>query len=284
VFDSGGGFVGEAWTDSSGVYTTHGLPSGSYRVLFVGDASGCGASKYATQFYNDKPSLASADPVTVTDDTTTSGIDAALVLWGQITGKVTDSATHTTLAGICVTVYDSRGGVVGSWATDSSGIYITFIPNEGLVPGSYRVGFASGCGANNYMPQFYSDKPSLASADPVTVTSGATTSGIDAPMVLEGQITGTVTDSATHTALAGACVTVYDSGGGVAGSAQTDSSGAYTISALPTGSYRVGFASGCGASNYEPQFYNDKASLASADPVTVTDGTTTSGIDAAMVK
>jgi hypothetical protein len=61
----------------------------------------------------------------------------------------------------------------------------------------------------------------------------------------------------------------------------TSASGTYTISALPATSYRVGFVN-CGASTYLAQYYNGKTTLAGADSVTVTDGTTTSGIDAAM--
>ena len=113
------------------------------------------------------------------------------------------------------------------------------------------------------------------------MTAGSTTSGIDAALQTGGQISGTVTDASTHSALSGVCVTVYDSTDNEVGFANTDASGHYTVSGLVSGSYTVGFA-GCGAGNYAPQFYNGKSSLATADAVSVTAGSTTSGIDAAL--
>jgi hypothetical protein len=56
--------------------------------------------------------------------------------------------------------------------------------------------------------------------------------------------------------------------------------GAYTVSGLPPGSYRVAFA----ASGHVSQFYNAQPSLAGADPVTVTAGSSTAGIDAALAE
>src|SRR5271165_353651 len=234
------------------------------------------------EYYNGKPSLASADPVGVTAGATTSGVNAAMVAGGQITGTVTDSATRAALAGICVQASDSSGGEVASTQTNSSGVYTL----SALPTGSYRVGFADcAAGPDNagtYVTQYYNGKATLASADPIAVTAGTTTSGINAAMVTHGEITGTVTDSASKAPVAGICVDIYDSSGSVVSSVPTDSSGAYVSPRLAAGSYHVGFFN-CGASTYASQYYNDQATLASADPVTVTDGTTTSGINAALV-
>jgi hypothetical protein len=267
--------TGRGSTNASGVYRIAVLASSSIRVGFL---SGCGAGNYAPQYYNGKPSLASADPVAVRANSTTSGINAAMVTGGQITGTVTDRVSHAAITGICVKAFDSGGGVLVSAQTNASGVYTL----SGLASGSDRVGFFSGCGAGNYLAQYYNGKASLASADPVPVTAGATTPGINAAMATGGQITGTVTDRASHAAIAGICVSALDSGGSVLASTQTSISGVYTLSALATGSDRVEFFD-CGAGIYAPQYYNGKSSLASADPVTVTDGVTTSGINAAMV-
>ena len=74
-------------------------------------------------------------------------------------------------------------------------------------------------------------------------------------------------------------VQAYDSGGDPVASSQTASDGTYTLSGLATGSYKVGFVP---SGSYVPQFYNGKATLASADPVSVTEGSTRTGIDAAL--
>jgi hypothetical protein len=280
AYNSSGGVLASAQTNSSGAYALSSVPAGSAQVAF---SSGCGASNYLTQYYNGKASLASSDPVVVTAGATTSGIDAAMVAGGQITGTVTDRATSSTLAGICVQAYDSSGSGVASTQTNSSGVYTL----SALPTGSYHVAFAD-CAAGpdfagTYVTQYYTGKATLASADPIAVTAGKTTSGINAAMVRHGQITGTVTDSATGAPLAGICLDIFDSGGGISAQSSTNANGVYTTIPVLSGSYRVGFDLGCGDSTYAAQYYNRETTLASADPVTVTDGTTTSGINAALV-
>jgi Carboxypeptidase regulatory-like domain len=275
AYNSSGGVLASAQTNSSGVYTLSSVPAGSAQVGF---SSGCGASNYLARYYNAKPSLASANAITVPAGGTASGINAAMLAGGQITGTVTASATKTALAAICVQAYNSGGVAVASSQTNSSGVYTL----SALPTGSYQVGFMD-CNAGTYVTQYYHEKATLASADPIAVTAGTTTSGINAAMVTQGQITGTVTDRATHAPLAGICATIWDSSVLVVGPAvSTDASGVYTSPRLAAGSYRVEFAN-CAGSTYAEQYYNDRATLASADPVTVTDGTTTSGINAAMV-
>jgi len=44
------------------------------------------------------------------------------------------------------------------------------------------------------------------------------------------------------------------------------------------------FNSGCGASGYQTQWWNDKTTMATANLVTVTAGTTTAGITASLQK
>ena len=206
-----------------------------------------------------------------------------MVVGGQITGTVTDNATKAALAGICVQADDSSGGEVASTQTNSSGVYTL----SALPTSSYHVVFADcAAGPDNagtHVTQYYNAKATLASADPIAVTAGMTTSGIKAAMVTHGQITGTLTDSATGAPLAGICLDVFDSGGGITAQSSTNANGVYTTIPLPSGSYRVGFDLGCGDSTYAAQSYNGRATLAGADPVTVTDGTTTSRINAALV-
>jgi hypothetical protein len=61
-----------AVTNPSGQYTLAGLATASYKIGFA-------RSGYVTQYYNDQPSLASANPVSVVQKSITSGIDAALM-------------------------------------------------------------------------------------------------------------------------------------------------------------------------------------------------------------
>ncbi|MGZ6711199.1 MAG: carboxypeptidase regulatory-like domain-containing protein [Solirubrobacteraceae bacterium] len=259
-----------ATTDTFGHYTLSGLAAGNYTVGF----QACGGGNYVTQYYNNKPSATGADLVTVTAGSTTSGVDAALRPGGQITGTVTDAVTGSPVANECVGAFAGTS-VVGSATTDASGHYAVM----GLAAGSYTIGFQT-CGGGNYLPQYYNNKPSPATADPVTVTAGATTSGVDAALQPAGQISGTVTNAVTGAPVANECVSASSTNNG-SGFATTDALGHYTLSRLAAGSYTVGFQT-CGGGNYLPQYYNGKPSPATADPVTVTAGSTTSGIDAAL--
>ena len=69
-------FSTETTTDSSGNYKLHGLPSGRYGVGFI---DLCDAEHdHVTEFFDEKPSFAKADPVPVTAPGETTGIDATL--------------------------------------------------------------------------------------------------------------------------------------------------------------------------------------------------------------
>jgi 5-hydroxyisourate hydrolase-like protein (transthyretin family) len=298
LYDANRGWITDTCTASDGSYSFGSLTAGTYYVEFAHSAwdvfpGTCpGPSNYLDQFYNGESTLATADPISVAANSMTSGIDASMVAAGQITGALTDASTHQPLIGMEVDVFDSAGNYVASTCTAFDGSYQI----GGLPTGSYHVGFGqpySACGyvgpagPPGYASQYYNDKPSLAASDPVAVTAGSTTTGIDAGMVLTGAVSGTVTDASSHLPAANVDVIAYDSAGTPAATACTGTDGSYTLTYLPSGSYRVGFAthtSACvGAASYQSQYYSNRSSLATADPVAVSPNSTTPGIDAALV-
>ena len=266
IYDAAGKPVDTTTTGVDGTYTTGALPAGSYRVGFT-------APGYAAQFFRNKSSLGSADQIAVDSSAPTTGIDAALVALSGIVGTVTDQRTHQGIQGAEVTAYDPSGTPVASTSTTASGSYTI----AGVPPGVYRVGFE----ASGYQPQFYSGRTSLASGDPVTISSGFTMNGIDAALAPSlGSIVGTVTDALTGRPIRNVEVTVYDGQNAAVNTSCTAANGKYAVAGLVAGTYRVGFNDDCGATGYLPQFYSGKPSLASADPVGVAPGSTTTGIDA----
>jgi Carboxypeptidase regulatory-like domain len=288
-----------ASTNASGEYTLTGLASSSYKVVFSTDKD-CGSlcpvqDNYLTQYYNGKPSFAEADAVPVTAGSTTSGIDAQMAEGGRITGKVTNVSGGVAIEGIDVCASQTGGGdLEGCASTNSDGEYMV----PALPSGSYDVVFFAGevckstCPRQNYITQYYNGKPSLAAVEAVQVTAGSTTSEIDAQMVEGGQITGRVTNASGGTPIEGIEVCALGGNEELGGNcAATSSNGEYTVQALASGSYQVEFSASGGyncepncAQNYLTQYYNGKPSLAAAEPVSVTVGSTTPGIDAQMAE
>jgi hypothetical protein len=260
-------------TNASGEYTISNLAAGAYSVEFLRPFES--GLNYLPQFYSDTTSYANASKVSVTAGVDTSGIDAALEAGAQIAGRVVAATTNAALAGIQVCAYVTSGEYSGGCATTNAGGEYT-VP--GLVSGQYTVDFsvpyASGL---DYLPQYYEDKSSASEAQPISVTTGITTPGIDASMQVGGQITGRVISASTKATVAGIEVCAFESNGAYVGRcATTNASGEYTVSALASGQYTLWFSAPYESNlNYLSQYYNGKSLLAEAIALSVTAGETT---------
>ena len=263
---------GSAGTDASGNYEIRGLSSGLYTVRF----RDCNYPvAYLSEWYNDRPDSSSADLVAVTEKTKTAGIDAALTLGGSINGTVTDENTGAPLEGICV---QASGASSASAVTDTSGRYSLL----GLSTGDHKVRFSACTSPQAYLSEWYNDRHDTGSADLVAVREKEKTAGINAALTLGGSISGTVTHESTGLLLGGVRVSAYDSLLRLAGSANTDAMGNYTIGGLPAGGYKIKFEVVDYPSAFLTEWYNDRSSSASADVVTVGAKEKTPGIDAAL--
>ena len=219
---------------------------------------------------------------------------------GAISGRVTDSSSDG-LSNVTVDVDSTgSGGYVATATTDTNGDYTV----TGLPAGTQTVCFdasqaTGGSSTGGYLDQCYHgvswngyENEVVAGATPVTVAASATTSAINATLVSSGAITGTVTDS-TSDPLSDVDVEVTTSGGQFFGSSYTGSDGTYTISGLASGTYDVCFlatytSGGSSTSGYVDQCYNDVSwdgslsDISGATGVTVTAGSTRSGVNAAL--
>jgi hypothetical protein len=264
-------FLVDARTAKNGVYRAERIPSGRYRVVFQ---AGCGnKGNYAPQQYKGKTITQQPTVIRLTAGRVTAHIGARMTAGAQIAGTVTQSTSSgTPLQGICVAVFGQGplGGFAGFGTTKSDGTY--FI--NGLATGKYQVSFRPGCGPNeNVLPETLPGT--------VQLTTGKRVTGVNGVLQVGGQITGTVTNAATGKPQDRVCVDA--SGPNGVGEDISFFDGTYTIQQLPTGSYEVDFTHDCqGPSpSLAPQTYKNEP-LGFADPVSVTQGQVTSGIDAAM--
>jgi protocatechuate 3,4-dioxygenase beta subunit len=170
-----GGF---GFTDANGKYRAAGIAPGSYKVDFNDPLCGLGVDGLAPQWYNDKPTQATADNVTITLGHTTTGIDAALQTDGAITGAVLGPSS-TPLSGICVTAMPLAAGFTPVVAI--SGTSGGFTLTE-MLPGQYKVEFSSGCGVTGYRTQWWANASSAQAAMVITVSAATTVPNINAKM------------------------------------------------------------------------------------------------------
>jgi hypothetical protein len=287
VYNGNDTVAASATTKAGGAYTVTGLSGGDYKVGFSDQPT------YAVQYYNKEPSFAKADFVSVTEGSTTTGIDAEMLAPGKIEGRVTNAA-GVPIAGVGIDVYGDEFEFENPQfftATNANGEYTV----EDLQEGAYRVGFSPP--GNTYLSQYYNGQESFFTANLVSVPAGSTVSGINAALVEAGRISGVVTDAYTHAGLANIRVIASKSGGEFSGGgAVTNANGEYTITGLGSGAYKVGFSwefseaefKACEhlptcVPKYVTQYFSNQPSEATANPVGVAVGALTPGINAAMV-
>ena len=137
----------------------------------------------------------------------------------QLAGTVRAAGTGGPLAGVTVTLANTRGEVVAARSTDAHGRYLI----TDLAPGRYALALS----APAYQP----------AALPVTVADGDATTQ-DAELRSGARVRGTARTTAGD-AIPDARVMLLDSDGNVAGLARTGADGRYSFENLPEGDYTV---------------------------------------------
>jgi len=264
-YDAGGWQLGSVSTDSSGAYAKSGLPSGYYKI-----AAYPSDSAYVSQWYFKKTQQYQADTVALTT-LPLQIADFQMVKGGSISGFVRDATTRAGVPYVSVQLYDSQGDSQIAWSSTASDGSYSF---QGVVGGSYRVKFPSG---GSYTAQWYKGGAAVA------VTPPGNTALDDALLTKGATISGRVTDVTTHAGIEQVWVNVSDSQSGeFVSSAGTDSTGAYSVTGLPSGSYKVHFEGN--GSRHVSVWYGNAASESQATLVTVTAPGTRTGIDAALAQ
>ena len=205
---------GESWnlaastySDSNGQYVFNGLAAGTYRIGFADEVY---AKGYASQFYNNKPTIETADDIVVESGMIVANRNARLQTLSHINGTVTNSdGNPISFVYPAFYRYVMQEGGTSSWemvretGTDQNGRYYS----QGLEPGLYRLHFQRY--EDDYQSEWYANVgyptaattinlagssaltinvelasepftwPPLAQSDAFTVTEGGTATQLD---------------------------------------------------------------------------------------------------------
>lgn len=288
------------FTGSTGAYAIGSLAEGAYRVHFW-PRHGSGLN-YLPQYYAHRE-FWNYDPVSVGVAATT-GVDAELTEGGSIEGRVTSELDGTPLGGVEVCAkYEYEDREPGCAVTDTDGRYLIV----GLWDWEYRLQFFP---ERSGLPYFRSygglvgydaETEDWPQAEPVPVSLGQVTSGVDQTLKPDAEIKGFVTAAADGHGLAGILVCVAPAlelskldFWQEAKCTRTNGGGAYSIDRLEGGGYKVLFSVELREyinslppqkpeeDGYPTQYWNDGTSWSSADVLTLTAPAVITGIDARL--
>jgi hypothetical protein len=300
----GGEEVDCVWTGPTGTYEIDSLDEGTYRVHFW-PRHGTGLN-FLPHYYDFKD-FWNFDPVSVGTGQT-SGIDAELRKGGSIEGRVTSEVDASPLAGVEVCAkyeYEEREASCG--VTDANGNYVVV----GLVGREYRLEFFPEYSNLLYFHGYYGgfygygslygETERWSESNPVPVSFGAATTGVDQALKPYAEVRGVVTAAADGRPLRAIRVCAVPDIELVeldfvrdARCARTNDLGAYSIRRLEAGRYKVIFSLELrefmntlppqqpGEDGYATRYWRDGTSWSGADVLTLMAPTTVAAVDARL--
>jgi len=255
-------------TDSNGEYTIADLEPDEYGVEFWGRPL-----NYIPQYFDGQTSWWERDPVLVETDPVT-GIDAEMTEGGGIEGEVDRAAGGAPVDGVWVCAWSIFGEEFGGCAvTDASGEYAL----QGMPEDEYEIEFWPE--DEDLLTQYYDHKDYWFEANPVTVTLGSVTPGIDADLLAAAKVEGQVRRASDGSPLTEVevCAWSTDPEGPWRCSYPGDD-GRYAIHGLPSDEYKVEFWPY--DESLPVQYWDHKATWEEANPLFLGLGSVTTGIDA----
>ena len=197
---------------------------------------------------------------------------------GGVAGTVT-AVGGGALEGISVCARNQVAFSEECATTDAAGEYEIELSQAG----KYRVKFEGG---DDYVDRWFADAANEGEAEVLSISSHLT-EGVDAELPPAGQIEGTVVDAVSKAGVENVSTCARREGGFISPyCTQTDPDGHYRLGGLPAGSYIVEFSADFEPENrdYLHEYYDDSPNESEATPVTVTPGSASTGVDAALAK
>lgn len=224
-------------TDENGLYSFTDLETGTYSLRFwISDGS------YVSENWNNiQPPSWERDGINFTTGENITGLNAQLSLASRINGTLINSE-GLPASGVPAQAYTYNGSFwvqVGTAYTDPQGNYSL----GGLLPGTYRVVFAS-FGGKNFIQETWDNSAGGADNGGTTITlaEGEIRENINAVLEEGASISGVVVDAAGQP-IVDVGVVVYQWNGSwwqQGRNAWTNAAGEYTLAGLAPGTYRVG--------------------------------------------
>lgn len=231
--------VADTVTTTSGSYVVGDVPVGTYAVQVLPNDPA-----YAPQVYLGRSTLDTGTPVTVRDGARTRLSTVTLVAGATVSGTITLPQGVSDTVARTVDVVDPVSGELVSRAVAArrgSGTTWTYaVP--GLAAGSYTVQFARARGASRAVGQYFRNVPETegrAQATRVTVAAGRTTAKVDATLRTGASVTGRVLDTQGRPLRCSVLAVSTDGSLTTRAAVSSASTGAFSITGLSEGRYRV---------------------------------------------
>jgi len=273
VQTSGGPSYVRAQVNANGSFLLTGLQAGQYKVGF----SQYPENQLASTWYGSYAET-QATVVSVAAGVSVTGINQTMQLAGAISGKV---IVPSGVDASKITVF--AGPEVGSYRTASASADGSFTVS-GLEPGNLWVSFSYFESPSPVVSGYYSTSPD-GSKTLVSVSEGATTTGINQTLKPAAVISGKISVPAGSAAFTGQVNAIKGpdyANSGYAGTAflQSSNTGNYVIGGLAPGTYKIQFQAQNGWAN----MWHGGVSGSDASPsVTVTEGQQLAGIQDSAV-
>ncbi len=240
-------------TGADGTWSIQGMPAGSYRIS-ISDPT----LAHVAEWWGDTPVRSASTAVTVPTSLDQAGMDVVLARGATVAGTITAPGSFDVYlyAGDPATTSASKvlKGQVGSFSF------------TGLAAGTYHVLVKDPTGAVKDL--WGPGRTTRAEATPIPLVAGQTATATYAHPP-QSSIGGLVTDHAGP--VAGVTVQLYDAAtGAFVRSTKTDATGAYRLTPVVAGTYKVVFRDATGA--HVVTWHGGADSLASAGTLTMATG------------
>ncbi len=276
--------LGSVSTGADGIYSITVNSLYDQAKLRLDGTSGCESTLpwcgYGSEWYNDKLSFNTANPISTTGGVISNTNAQLLRTDAALTGTVKLLPGNTPLVGVTLVISRVVGtsfNSAGSQNSDANGVF-TF---TNLISGAYILQAFNNVNAVPIISEFYDDAQNGADANRITLPSG-TTQTLTFNLNASAVITGLVTDTVTGVGIPFPGVSLRDLNNDPVGDISTDANGFYRVINFGSGSYKIEFS----ASGYNGEWYDNIPANANgfslATVVTATAGATRTNINAGL--